>query len=151
MKNLLILLFTIMLFPMAVQAQHSKPGYLEIIADSRIDTLLAMHININSLLQENISDDGIDGYRIQIFFDSGNNSKTRANEIIEGFVERFPEVAAYISFKEPYYRVRIGDFRTKLEALGFLQKINGVYPNAWIIKDKISFPAIDETQTINLD
>lgn len=135
---LIIVVFSVMLT--TLRGQNPQYGYLEIIKDQRVDTLLALHKEINSILQDNINDDGILGYRIQIFFDSGNNSKTRANDVIAEFIENYPEVNAYISFKEPYYRVRVGDFRTKLEALGFLHKIIGKYPNAWVIKSKISFP-----------
>jgi hypothetical protein len=130
-----------------LSGQDWNYGSLEIVKDTRIDTLCAMHKEINSVLSENINDDGIEGYRIQIFFDSGNNSKARANDVIAAFIERYPEVSAYISFKEPYYRVRVGDFRTKLQALGFLHKIIGVYPNAWIIKSKISFPDLETNRT----
>ena len=82
--------------------------------------------------------------RIQIFFDSGNNSRENANEVIEAFEEEHPGIGAYLTFREPYYRVRVGDFRRKIEALGFLQKIKRDYPNAWVIKDLINFPLVYE-------
>lgn len=140
MKKEILLIALFFLLLGIINGQNQPYGYLEIIKDNRVDTLLALHKEINSNLQENINDDGITGYRIQIFFDSGNNSKTRANDVIAEFIENYPEISAYISFKEPYYRVRVGDFRTKLEALGFLHRIIGKYPNAWVIKSKISFP-----------
>ena len=39
-----------------------------------------------------------------------------------------------------YYRVRVGDFRTRLEAEKFLRKISRKYPGAWVIQDYINFP-----------
>lgn len=131
-------------------AQGYQEGDVIIVQDSRIDTLLKYHRVINKALQDNLNDDGIAGYRIQVFFDSGNNSKSRATAVMEAFIEKYPEVGCYISFKEPYYRIRVGDFRSKIEALGFLDKILRSYPNAWVIKDKIKFPALGkENMVIN--
>jgi hypothetical protein len=84
----------------------------------------------------------LDGYRIQIFFDSGNLSKRNASKAREDFIQQFPEVEAYITFREPYYRVRIGDFRTRLEADGFRKRILHQYPHAFTVNDQISPPSI---------
>ena len=124
----------------ALYAQNGESGQLIIHQDSRIDTLIKKHIEINKINSAYPNHDGITGYRIQIFFDSGNNSKSRAMEVIEEFTEEYPDTGAYLTFGEPFYRVRVGDFRRKIEALGFLDKIKRKYPNAWIIKDKINFP-----------
>ena len=98
---------------------------------------MSKHIQINQNRK------GIDGYRIQIFFDSGNNSKTKAQSIYEIFKSRYPEVGAYLSFKSPNYKVRIGDFRSRLDAQRFLNQIIEEYPNAWIIADEINLPNIE--------
>jgi hypothetical protein len=112
-------------------------GQVEIIQDSRIDSIVKMHIAYNKQL------DGIKGYRVQVFFDAGNNSLDKAQMVAEEFQLLFPGDTAYISFSEPYYKVRVGDFRTRLEAEGYMQKILGDYPNAFVIKDQIRFPEID--------
>ena len=86
---------------------------------------------------------GMDGYRVQIFFDAGNNSLNRANNVVEKFQLLYPSDTAYVSFSEPYYKVRVGDFRTKLDAEGYLQEVLPDYPNAFVIKDRINFPKLD--------
>ncbi|HRZ76622.1 MAG TPA: SPOR domain-containing protein, partial [Bacteroidales bacterium] len=43
------------------------------------------------------------------------------------------------------YKVRVGDFRTRLEAEGFLQQILTEYPGAFVIKDMIRFPPLGGT------
>ena len=50
------------------------PGGVEVIVDPAITALVEKHIQVNQARE------GIPGYRIQIFFDSGNNSKTRAEQ-----------------------------------------------------------------------
>ena len=48
----------------------------------------------------------------------------------------YPTVQAYIVYDEPNFKVKVGDFRTRLEAYAFLQEIKEVY-KGYIIKDNI--------------
>ena len=116
------------------QDSRTGKGEITIVQDDRVDLLVSKHVRINQ------NKDGIDGFRIQIFFDSGNNSKTKAQSINEGFRAKYPDVRAYLSFKSPNYKVRVGDFRTRLDAQRFLNEIIDQYPNAWIIADNINLP-----------
>ncbi|MBI9033140.1 MAG: SPOR domain-containing protein [Bacteroidales bacterium] len=123
----------------------SFPSQVEIIQDSIIDSLVNIHKKYNALNNK------MDGFRIQIYFESGNNSKTQSIEIREEFLKEFPDIRAYITFKEPYYRVRIGDYRTRLQADGVLKGIKRTYPNAFVIKDQINFPQLYKEQIIDLE
>ena len=116
-----------------VKAQVLVPaeGKVEIVQDERI-AQLADHYRKMSL-----NNPEIDGYRVQIFFDSGSNSKNSATNIKGGFESIYPEAKSYLSYKEPYYRVRVGDFRSLTEAVGFQKKIAIDYPNSFAVKDKI--------------
>jgi hypothetical protein len=118
-------------------SQDSVKSSVQVIQDDRVDLLVSKHVQINQ------NRNGIDGYRIQIFFDSGNNSKTKAQSIYEEFMQKYPSVGAYLSFKAPNYKVRVGDFRTKLDAQRFLNEIIAEYPNAWIINDLINLPKVE--------
>jgi len=111
-------------------------GTVVIIQDSRIDTVVRRHIEYN------LSHKGIDGYRIQIFYDAGNNSHLRATKVAEEYQLLYPGDTAYVLFHEPNYKVRIGDFRTRLDAEGVLQDVISDYPNAFVIQDRINFPKL---------
>jgi len=119
------------------QQRQADTGTVTIIRDDKLDTLVEKHIRINENRR------GIDGYRIQIFFDSGANSKTRAQSIYESFRAKYPETGAYLTFKSPNYKVRVGDFRTRLDAQRFLNDLLPDYPNAFIITDQINLPRTD--------
>jgi hypothetical protein len=119
------------------QGNGKEKGHVQIIQDERVDLLVSKHVQINQ------NRNGIEGYRIQIFFDSGNNSKTKAQSIYEGFKAKYPDVKAYLSFKSPNYKVRVGDFRTRLDAQRFLNDIIDEYSNAWIIADMIGLPKVE--------
>ena len=81
----------------------------------------------------------VEGYRIQIISLSGSNSKAIVEKMQVDFNTQYPQVPAYIAYFEPNFRLRVGDFRTKLEAYHVYQMINLSFPGAFIIKDKIEF------------
>lgn len=127
---------SLLLFFLAINVS-AQSGSVEIIADPGIDQLVDKHIYLNR------HQSTLDGWRVQVFFDSGANSKRRANEVLSRFSGQYPEIRAYLSFKEPYYRVRVGDFRTRLEAEGFMKSVKTEYPNAFATADKINPPPPD--------
>lgn len=99
----------------------------------RFESLIMLHKKVNNI------NNSIPGYRVQIYFESGNYSKSRAVEVKDMFESNYPGYNAYVSFNEPYYRVRVGDFRTKIEAIGFLKIIIRRYSNAFEVKDQVYF------------
>ncbi len=104
--------------------------------DKRINALLKRHIEINNHLE------GTSGYRIEIFFSSGIGSRSDALKVKTEFLKQFPDETAYMSFQTPNFKIRVGDFRTKSEALNLKEKISKNYPNAFIVSDIIQFPKL---------
>ena len=101
--------------------------------ENGITKLEEMHVTAWSKVKK------IDGYRIQLISLSGTNSKAIVEKMQIDFNNKFPEVEAYVTYFEPNFRLRVGDFRTKLEAYHVYQMINFSFPGAFIIKDKIEF------------
>ena len=134
MRRLLALLFCVF-FVSNILAQDQ--GRLQVIQDNRIDTLLKTHIELNDKFPQ------ISGWRINIFFEAGNYSKRMAIEAKSEFVNKYTEVPCYLIFQEPYYKVRIGDYRTKMQAEKFLNEIKYDYPNAFVVQDEINFPSLN--------
>lgn len=83
--------------------------------------------------------DKIDGYRIQITAFSGNNSRNRAEGEKAAFKSNFPGISVYLTYTEPYFKLRAGNYYTRLEAYKDLKRIQLTYPNAYIVPDKIFF------------
>ena len=113
-----------------------REGKLHVVQDSRIDSLVNLHRSIRQ------RDSKIDGFRVQIFMESGNDAVDRAQKVSNEFLNTFPEIQPYISFGQPYYRVRVGDFRDRLEAEGYLKRIQTKYPQAFVIGDRIELPKL---------
>jgi len=130
MKSLVILISFLLFFTGISNAQNANHE------DIRVDELLQLHIAYNTTFPV------MPGYRIQLFMESGNTALEKAEKIIGKFEDKHKRISAYITFGEPYYRVRVGDFRTRLDAIQFLTMIQRSYPQAWVVKDKINFPLL---------
>jgi len=128
MKQFFVVILIIMV--VSLKAQEGK---VIINANSEVNQLVALHTEHNQAYPY------VQGFRIQLFKDSGNDALDAAHQMMEEFKKQFPDLNVYLSFKEPYYRVRVGDFRTRIEALDRLQDIKRKYRSVWIIKDNIHF------------
>lgn len=109
---------------------------LNVSRDNRIDKMLKWHIEKNQKME------GMNGYRVEIFFSSKMDAKEQALTIKTDFLSEFPEHAVHIKFVAPNFRVRVGDFRTKNEAWKLYKSIKNDYPAAFIVPDVIDFPLL---------
>ena len=91
--------------------------------DPRIDSLMIQQIEINK------QKDGVSGFRIQI---KNTTTQKDANALRARFSRDFPELKSYLRYNAPYYKIRIGDYLTKLEAqkdlIEIKKKYKGAYP-----------------------
>jgi len=108
-----------------------REGYLVILKDSKIDDIIEQYIKNNS------TSPGVEGYRVQIYNDSGNNARSRSLEIKEAFENNFPDISAHLQYQQPNFKVRVCDCRTKLEAQKVVKEIYSKHPDAFIVKDFI--------------
>lgn len=82
------------------------------------------------------------GFRIRIFFDNSQTARTRSAAVLGSFKAAFQGIPAYRSYANPYFKVTVGDYRTKAEAMANLSKIKSAFPTAFIVKEKINYPQI---------
>lgn len=85
----------------------------------------------------------LNGYRIRIFFDNSQDARVNSGGAYGTFLKYFKGIPAYRSYVNPYFKVSVGDFRTKAEAMEKLIRIKKVFPSAFIVKEKIRFPYVD--------
>lgn len=122
-------------FMLAATAQYApggnrSRGHVDIKGDVSVSQLVQKHIELNERVRT------IPGYRIQVASLSGTSSKNLAFDMKERIRTAFPGVEAYVVFDEPNFKVKVGDFRTRLEAYVFLQHIKADFPGT-IIRDNI--------------
>ncbi|MBN1414558.1 MAG: SPOR domain-containing protein [Bacteroidales bacterium] len=114
--------------------KSGKQGNIDIIQEHSIKSQVNVH------LSQQVKLNGIKGYRISIYFGSGQDSKKTAELTRANFVSRYSDVNCHTKFEYPYFKVYVGDFRTRSEALKFLKQIEFNYPDAFIREDIIEFP-----------
>lgn len=109
------------------------PGVLKVTGDQRLRALIDKYIEINQDDCPNI----IEGYRVQVFSTSGTGSSQKAREARTKFLTFYPSLKAYTDYEAPNFRVRVGDFRTKLEAEKIKKMISQEFPSCFIVPDYI--------------
>ena len=124
-------------------ANNDNPhmGKLNIIQDPALDTLISRYILGYINLEQKNGYEGMEGYRIQIYNSSSRNAREESGKVRAEFINKFPDIVSNLLFAEPgYYKIRVGDFRTKTEATRFFLLISKVFPDAYIVPDIINFP-----------
>ena len=115
----------------------SSFGQVTVNKDSRIDGLVKMQgtaVAPETSVQ-------INGYRVQLAFDS---EKGVVDDARSKFSALYPKVDTYVEFKAPHYFLKVGDFRTYLEAEEIKANTGSLFPTAFIVKEKINLPRIDQ-------
>lgn len=93
----------------------------------------------------------MNGYRVRIFFDNKQTARVESENTLKRFNGLYHDVAAYRSYANPYFKVTVGDFRTKSEAMELLERIKGDFPSAFVVKENISFPVVDKKNAFVAD
>lgn len=83
----------------------------------------------------------ISGYRVQIYLGS---SRSEAQDTRQKFAALHPELESYVIYQQPYFKVRVGDFRSRLEAYRIYQAIQKEFGSVFIVNDDIRFPKLPE-------
>lgn len=79
------------------------------------------------------------GYRVQIYYGS---QRAKATEVRTEFIKKFPGIAPYLIYQQPNFKVRLGDFKTRLEAQVLLEQVTLDFPAAFVVKDEVKLPEI---------
>jgi hypothetical protein len=120
-----------------LKSNSSDSGEVHLYQDAEIRLLLSDYV------KKKKEEKGTEGYRIQIFFGSGHSARKNANKIRNDFVAKYKDISSHVVFEDPNFKVRVGDVRTKSEALKILSQIQEDYKGAYIVKDFIEFPELD--------
>lgn len=112
--------------------------------DPKINELLRQQV-----LQNEKRDVTISGFRLQLYFGSGEKARSQAERIKTEFLSSYPNTRVYLQFKSPDFIVRVGDFRSRSEAIKMQKSLIFQYPNAFIVADDIELPELTDITKIN--
>lgn len=107
----------------------------------------------NSLRQQ-VAENGkrqMNGYRVRIFFDNKQSARSESEVTLKRFESMYHDVKAYRTYANPYFKVTVGDFRTKSEAMELLSRIKYEFPSAFVVKENIEFPIVDKGNVYVID
>lgn len=76
---------------------------------------------------------GIEGYRIQIYI---GRSREEAIELRNKFLETYPDINADLVFENPYVKVRIGEYRNRIEAQKMYFELKKEYESVIVVSVK---------------
>jgi hypothetical protein len=106
--------------------------------------------SVRSHVQSN-ADRTISGYRVRIFFDNKQSARHESENSLKKFRSMYPDVAAYRTYTNPYFKVTVGDCRTRSEAMALLKRIKRTFPSAFVVKENIEYPVVDKDNAYVVD
>jgi hypothetical protein len=128
------LFFLFILIPLLSVAQTdttlSENGSITSINEKGINALVRKYENI--LKAKN----GVAGWRVQLMFKA---KKEELKQLKIAFIKLYPKIPAYLEYDAPYYRVRVGNCRTKLEAMKIQRQISKHFPGTYPVPEIINF------------
>ncbi len=135
----------IFILSITTSAFAQSRGKVTIIKDPLIDSLIAKRIELNTKKPTTTNPTSTvpvsqTGYRVQIFY--GLDRRETFSEQAR-FKALYPRINTYITYREPNYFLKVGDFRTRLEAQNFLNELKPNFPTLFIFREKINAPYLD--------
>ena len=155
MKKILVSILLVLLAGTMLRAQEFRVDTMKV---SRVDSTLVgrnvlsvlgsgVTVNQSSAMRsaldryvQNNANKKLSGYRIRVYFENGQNARARSEAIARSVSAAYPGIGVYRTFESPNFKVMVGDFRTKDEALKVYQSLKASYPTALLLKDTINYP-----------
>ncbi len=122
--NRKLALWTIGILILSAVPMFSQETKTTVTQDPKFENLLKEKRRINSSITVN------DRYKIQIYTGDSESSK----KALDKFKKQFKNFDGTIIFNTPFYKVWVGNFKTRIEAERNLNTIQSEYPNALLIK-----------------
>jgi hypothetical protein len=116
-------------------------GKVTVVKDPLIDSLIVRRIALSKAVNPNGSSIVVYGYRVQVFFGA---DRREAYDQQAKFKDLYPDLNTYLSYTQPNYKVRVGDFRSRAEAQRLLNDLRSVFPTLFIFSERINAIKADE-------
>jgi cell division protein FtsN len=104
--------------------------------DPRVDLLVKkqQEVNAYTIKQNKDNQRAAKGFRVQII---NFSDRQQAMDAKAKIYTNFPELAAYMNYSPPYFRIRVGNFKTKDEAKPYKDRISSMFSNksVYIVED----------------
>ena len=130
-------IFSLIIFTVMAAVAFAQNGSVNVDQDDRVEGLIAKQRILYQL------DSSFNGYRIHVFMEIGNEALDHAKQVKSQFERAFPDIPIYLTYVEPYFRLRAGNFRNRVEAEKCLRRIKPKFKEAFVTADMIYRPKFD--------
>lgn len=127
MKKLLFF-FLLSFVSLTLRAQEASPD------TSAVDSSVIKRQQLIQKYRDRLKNSTRKGFRIQVF---SGNQRAQAMKIRTEILSLYPDTRVYLIYKQPTFRVRVGDFLTREEAKTWLSDLQKSYKAAFIVPDNI--------------
>lgn len=111
--------------------QKEKAGIVTIHADPKLNEIIYSNKNDPEKEPE------MAGFRLQVY---NGTDRNEANKVKTELLQLYPDQDVYLKYEQPRFKVRIGNFRNKIEAQKLYHDLKVAYEGVFIVPDKIDFP-----------
>ncbi len=112
---------------------ESNGGEVKIREEAHINNLLKLYTYRN---EKNKS---FTGFRIQIYSASSYGSNVEELKVMRNkFEQTFQDIPAYLKYFDPDFKIRVGNYHSRLECIPALQRIRKLYPSSYPVKTDIT-------------
>lgn len=100
----------------------------------------ALHVNrrldsvLDTIASQNRSIRYAPGYRVQVYV---GNQRQEVESVKLLIYQNFPELSAYLSYSQPTYKLKVGDFMRRLDAERYYSSIRQLLASAQLRPDKV--------------
>ena len=146
MRKFIVTLCALLAFVVAANGQVQQPADTVVASsDSTVFESLGSSVVASDSLQKSMQEyiaknpsRNVSVFRLSIFFDNKRDARAVSEQVMSEFQEIYPSVPVFRGYSNPYFKVTVGNFRSKSEAMKFLDEIKSQYPSVFLVKEVIS-------------
>ncbi|TCO04967.1 SPOR domain-containing protein [Natronoflexus pectinivorans] len=112
-----------------VESRRMGEGRIVIRQSPAVEQMMGHYVRNNRNMP------GVEGYRIQLYSGTGAQARQEAQEVRTKLLSQFPDERVLVEYNAPFWRVRVGSFRHKHEALPLLKNVRGIFPNSYVVRE----------------
>ncbi len=135
-KNAMVKILRILVALSLITFASATNAQITIKVDEKINEQLRMK-------NASIDTTKISGYRIQIAFSRDQNNVISSESKFKNWFPIYRD-RVYRLYQQPYWKIRVGDFYREIDAQKMLKDVREYFPNAFLVKDNIRRPMVQE-------
>lgn len=106
------------------------------ISDSSSSLSIQADPRFEAYMEEYLEEKKVMGYRLQLY---SGNKRADAEQVRLAFITKYEKERPDLIYQQPNFKIRVGNYRNRLEATKYLMLYKIDFPSAFIVQDAIHF------------